>query len=441
MDIQLIIGKAGTAKSHTIAKMIINHVNNDESWVALAFTNSAVNNLKQIVKSHMVTEAHRLHAEARDEYDSCFKTIHSFFRIDIETGDSFGASYIPQFIYIDEISLVSFQLLNIIFDAINRPASIQSKLVIVGDLLQINPIYDSIDTWVDLKKFRDINLKSIDYHSTLNMLSHLSKNIYCYTYQQQRIFRASNKIVMTRNYRSNDFVMKVINAMCFERMSGQSLQFIENLLQSDHSVIELIKQNYVLLAGRYKTLDKFYKMYVHYASTPPDFIVNNSIDGVTRHFKTLHLSKGDKVYMTANVGDIRNGEIATVVNVDRYTGSMKLRSESIEFIVNPINSVSDMSETYRSNTKATRYPVMPYQFMTIHKSQGLSIDNVIVSLDDIDESPMVYTALSRARNDVKLTISDPDSFKNIVIKINRDMRLLDHVIYGDSAGFDRRNDS
>ena len=64
-----------------------------------------------------------------------------------------------------------------------------------------------------------------------------------------------------------------------------------------------------------------------------------------------------------------------------------------ECMVNTVGAGPEFHLVYR-----TQIPLVAGWAMTIHKSQGMSLDRVIVNLRDVFEEKQVYVALSRARN-------------------------------------------
>ena len=57
------------------------------------------------------------------------------------------------------------------------------------------------------------------------------------------------------------------------------------------------------------------------------------------------------------------------------------------------------------------FPLAPYQFMTIHKAQGMGFDEVIIICEELFQLGMLYTAITRARHKVMFYVSENDSPK------------------------------
>ena len=63
------------------------------------------------------------------------------------------------------------------------------------------------------------------------------------------------------------------------------------------------------------------------------------------------------------------------------------------------------------------YPISPSFLLTIHKSQGRSIDNIIVCIDDLFDVSMMYTAITRAKNNLLFYSKETDDNKRITTLI------------------------
>ena len=77
------------------------------------------------------------------------------------------------------------------------------------------------------------------------------------------------------------------------------------------------------------------------------------------------------------------------------------------------------------------YPILPTDYISIHKSQGRSYDHIVVVLDQLFEITMLYTAITRARLDVKFVLInyDLDKFKQNLHKTINAFNLLKKIIY------------
>ena len=75
------------------------------------------------------------------------------------------------------------------------------------------------------------------------------------------------------------------------------------------------------------------------------------------------------------------------------------------------------------------YPISPANILTIHKSQGKSIDNVILCVDDLFDIAMFYTGVTRAINDIVFYTRTNDIktlFENAYVK---EINELNNLIY------------
>ena len=123
--------------------------------------------------------------------------------------------------------------------------------------------------------------------------------------------------------------------------------------------------------------------------------------------------------------------VAVIVNFDKYIGPSVFTE--IENCV-PIPPSSSFSESYGPLYERTQYPLKLAWAITIHKSQGLTLDQAWVNLGSSEKSlGMSYVALSRVRclNDI---LVEPMSLhrlnligkaKNMLARKKEESRLLD----------------
>jgi hypothetical protein len=92
------------------------------------------------------------------------------------------------------------------------------------------------------------------------------------------------------------------------------------------------------------------------------------------------------------------------------------------------NENSNLNENGNEN-KTTRIvncnKILPYNFITCHKAQGRTIPKVLLILDDLFEITMLYTAITRARDDIKFI-----KFKHLPNKTDIEaFKIMRDVIY------------
>lgn len=356
INTKFILGEAGTAKSTTILGLIENLTD----FVCLAFTHSAVNNLKN--KCSHEEKKHR------------FRTIHSFFKIKF---NSDGREIyqintnikIPKYIFIDEISLVPIYLMDLVYKTIESNIILLNKnvnLVLVGDLLQLNPIAVTKNL-IDYTKLFTIQDKFMNFQEAMLIADHLSNNIFSTKYYQN-----SNKMILTQNYRNGTNIINILNEIL------KNIKTVEKYMVSISKIQDLLDEGYIILSSRYDLLKTIYEV-TNYKDTK-QFSIKTKIGEV-------FFNENEELILTKNINkNYVNGDIIT----------LQKRDDSYIFNNDLIISRNDLNNS--------TYPVLPKNFLTIHKSQGLTLDKVIIVLDDLFEITMLYTAITRAKSDVKFIL-------------------------------------
>lgn len=380
-----ILGEAGTAKS----TLIIKTIEELDDYVCLALTHSAVRNLSnKFIKTHEIDN---------DYLNDHFKTIHSFFRLkfDDEGNEIFTINRlidIPDYIFVDEISLVSLTIINIIYETIlnNITPDRIIHLILVGDLLQLNPI-NTFTLLIDYHKlFKVPNIK-IKFQEAMLIASHLSNNIYVSDY-----YHNSDKLILTKNYRSNSDVIHILNSVLTD-INNVNNYIIKN-------VIDYINNGYVILSSRYNYLKKIYEQI---NKLKYNFTVKTNLG-------LLYFNNGDEIMLTKNLNK-------NFVNGDK----IKIYSEGNNIKISDNNNNYHYDFIYNQNET---YPFLPLNFLTIHKSQGLSIDKVLIVLDDMFEITMLYTAITRAITDVKFVVLNKLDYKKMNL-YNKSFNILKSILY------------
>lgn len=392
VKITLIYGRAGTGKSTTLAQMIKKCVVGGQSFIVLTATHSSLNNIYTIVEGYVTGDPSVL-----PEFDlrSHFRTIYSYFRIDYERGLVAGCVNVPRYIFIDEFSLINKTLFKKMLFSIESKAVGNVNLVLTGDMLQLNAIYKD-------KQY-------VSFHK-LHRLCHLSKKIpmlmvpviehvHLSIFGLKNMMKRAVKKQLTVNYRNSTYVGSVLNAI-YSKDEKFAYPFVDDV----NECVALIDQGYVFISSMYKYIQGVYDaLNKVWRECRNDVRTFDQPITFRAGLKRLHLYPGIEVMVTATskfkgvdgTPLYYNGEYV------RWFGEM-----SVDGTIVCINSQGQRVEIAQEVDDSvpcmpTYYPLIPRALITVHKSQGQTIDNVIVCIDDVFDMCMLYTAITRAKNDVR----------------------------------------
>lgn len=362
-NIKFILGKAGTGKTTSILKSLDSLLSKQgdivpyKSVICLAYTHSAVENLK--LKSNNLFK---------------YNTIHKFLKLPINKIIHRALKEYETFDYyiIDEISLIPLDIIEILFNlAIKRT---QSKFIFIGDLLQL-PSINKDKKIIHFNKYVFKNQLNIGIEECRKLLLYLNDTIYF-----NDVFIKSNKLILTYNYRSNEYVQGIINDIMINDNINKYLINIEDLKNYKST-------EYVYLASRYKYLKMLY--------------------GITK------IKSDDEIMVNCKIGEIfiKNGDVLVanenIPDMDLVNGE--------EYMIKDVNN-----ELLNFNIKK----FLPYNYLTIHKSQGKTLNKILLCINDLFEISMLYTALTRAKTDIKLIC-----FGAVKKQDNNLFNVLNEILY------------
>lgn len=398
MKLVVLYGKAGCGKTTKMVELI----KTCKHYVVLAPTNSAVENIYKL---------------SGIEKRKKFKTIYSYFRIDYENNMVLGAVNMKETIFIDEFGMIDKKLFKKCYiDAKEKGCK---TMIISGDVMQLNPIYAEKQyiSFNKLKKWHDVwnklILSRVNNDSKISKLPKLNTTTQAQTafntpylhpsvveHLHLNIFgsklimnnRECELVPLTINHRSSGKVKDVLNNIYSGNMNW-NYEFVEF-----YQLCELIMNNeYTFIASKYKLLQNIYDLiYDNYLVKKLPFndiyIFKQQMKG-NLGFKVLYLYSGLKLVICKTVKDkyINGQEVI-------FTGSM-LGSDlkCIDILTNQEIIVKKTSDEFGN----LYYPVSPLYLLTVHKSQGRTIKNVIVCIDEIFDMCMLYTAITRAKENLK----------------------------------------
>ena len=139
--------------------------------------------------------------------------------------------------------------------------------------------------------------------------------------------------------------------------------------------------------------------------------------------KVLELKVGAEVIICANKrGSYYNGERAEVLELKEDGIIVRKHNDelcSIEPVCLELNAYADENSKVAKQVLASfvQYPLRLAYAITIHKSQGMSLDDYICDVNDIFASGQLYVALSRARSAKGLFLEQNSTLNRLRSKI------------------------
>lgn len=383
--IELITGKAGCGKSFMLSKYIKIAAAKTNKWVVLAYTHSAIKNIEQYVVNNYKDIDTTNH----------FMTIHKYFHINYYNKDiniiNRGWEHLD-YMFIDEFTLISIYLFTSIWPMIK---SYVGKLILCGDYRQLKPVNSSDKIYYDNLK-RYLALVNINVNN-VGAIQHFDNIILSLDVVKNNVKKVVN---LTKQYRADSNINKLIESLCFANASlastnedtkphEQSELAISKYMVKLSSVVNLVENNnYVFIASTYKQLRKINKLISKQDGVDIPILTTSS-ENENDNIEMLTIKANEVVRITETYDDFQNGELYIIVDI--YDNCLIVKN----------TLTNELKQLFPIKCKQDDYyPVLPSYLLTFHKSQGLTINNVIISLDNIFDFAMLYTGISRSRNNI-----------------------------------------
>jgi ATP-dependent exoDNAse (exonuclease V) alpha subunit len=297
---------------------------------------------------------------------------------------------------IDEISMVSADLLEMVLFRL-RQGGFKGKLMVVGDFYQLPPV---------------VKQKSND--------SLLSEAIYAFESSAWDYFDFVTVELMKVHRTSDEDFMRILNFIRRGELNEEVFCYLEKLKEQDFDTT-----NATTLFGRNYEADILNSSKVALVPTE-EFVKKAEIDIKdakidTRRIESwkktlpvvehLTLKEGVPVIFTTNRwGFYHNGEKAVIEHIDEDSIVVEknhrlVKVERFDFELS--RSVLSGEGNLDSEVVCTfsQFPLRPAYGITIHKSQGMSLDNLVCNVDHIFADSQFYVALSRAVEPKRLKIA------------------------------------
>jgi ATP-dependent DNA helicase PIF1 len=307
---------------------------------------------------------------------------------------------------IDEISMLSmetFENLNTLLQAIRGSSKVFGgiQLIMFGDFFQLPPV-NSSNFCFESEVWRNGNIQTIVLKEVFRQgdkrFVELLNNI-----RYGKIVKEDVEILKTRYNVRDDSVIK------------------PTILSTHNSYVERINCEYL---NKLPTEEKVFEAYYNGSKTKVEILKKNCIAK-----ETLVLKVGCQVMMLKNTyqkDGIINGSIGIVVD---FTNSKKsypiVRFENgkellIKSDVWEITSYNKSANCLETEAEMVQIPLNLAWAITVHKSQGMTIEKAECDLANSFAEGQVYVALSRVRDLRGLYIKSFDINK---IKVNK--KILD----------------
>jgi glycosysltransferase len=297
-------------------------------------------------------------------------------------------------IVIDEISMISSDLMDMIYYRLMNSKFV-GRVLLVGDFYQLPPVQKSDES----------------------RSNSLFKFLYAFNSSAWREFALTNiELVVSKRTKDEKFY-EILSLLRIGNLSDEVVKYLENLRIKGL----VVDDNVSVLFGRNNEVNLLNNKMLFALKTPLES--SNAIVEIfdeNLHESTLerwianlavpeilNMKIGAKIMFTANKwGEYYNGESGEIVQILKENGDIssviikksnneileiqKVRFDLSEFVLEGENIEQQIKASF------FQFPFKLAYAITIHKSQGMSISNLICDLNHIFANGQLYVALSRA---------------------------------------------
>ena len=289
-------------------------------------------------------------------------------------------------IVLDEISMVSSDVMDMIFHRL-RAGKFKGSMLFVGDFFQLPPVQ---------KGREDSLMGNFEYAFESSSWSALNPVV----------------VELTITKRTNDAeFFRHLGNIRRGLLDEDTLRFLHGLRQNT----DVLQNDPTVLFGRNKEADALNLVRLNEIKSEP--IVLKASEKI--HEKSLHLGKmeswkkalpvpsdltlkiGAKVLFCTNKwGKYYNGEVGRIRDFDKDIVFVEkngeiLKVERQEYTLSE-NFLMDGELKEKPLASIEQFPLKLAYAITIHKSQGMSIDSLVCNVNNIFEKSQFYVAISRA---------------------------------------------
>jgi len=338
------------------------------------------------------------------------QTLHSFFDLgianDVDALEQNG-KYEPKkkvkklihsmdLIVIDEISMVSDKLFEMIVLRLEQ-ADFQGVLLVVGDFLQLPPVVrgnDAVHFAFESEAWCACKFQTVE-------LTHIYRTDDKEFIELLHAVRFGSIDEKVHNH-LNSYIKPLPN-----ELREYTFLFGKNISAAHHNKEQLSGIDGELFCKEAQI--------VKHKKSLSDKVIERFLQDA-RIEKSLELKIGVPILFTRNAWNYYNGERGLIVNIDtnyvyveKSDGKVvkleQVAQRKTEWVEKSINGKKELVED--EVLSIYQYPIRLAFAITIHKSQGMSIENLIIETREIFAPSQFYVALSRASNPKNLILIAP----------------------------------
>ena len=311
-------------------------------------------------------------------------------------------------IVIDEISMVSDTLFEMIELRLNQ-ADFNGTLLVVGDFLQLPPVVRGTDevkfafespSWktFNFKKIELTHIYRTDDVKFIELLGEIRRG-----FVDEKVHNHLNEFIKPLPENLSEFTFLFGKNISAQKHNRAQLDFVDGeLFTKEAQIIKHVKST------KDSDIDRF---------------INDA-----RIERELELKIGVPVLFTRNSWNYFNGERGKIVNID----SSFIYVQKNDGVVIKLETTSQSKNIWKEKTIAGKkemveeglftihqFPIKLAYAITIHKSQGMSIQDLIIQTNEIFAPSQFYVALSRSSKPTRLNLIAPDAQWHSIVYVDK----------------------
>lgn len=387
-------GGAGVGKSFLINKLIQSYKKQKKSFIPLGSSALSAFNIGGITLHSFFCLGHCDNALALSVLDRSQKQKERLIKLQ-------NILKTLELIIIDEISMVSADVFEMIGLRLKN-SHFNGKILVVGDFFQLPPVL----------KEKKQNLFNNSYYAFASF------------FWKELNFK---NIKLTQSKRTHN--LEFYNNLSLIRKGFLDENILDFFQSLQTKIIENLGDDYTLLCGINKQVNDINKKRLDALHTPlvcfkaqinkenPQLKDEELFSWIKslNILEELNLKIGSRIIFCVNNWDKNyyNGEQGKIENIiyeEEKVYISIIKNDGMQILLEPytffMQELEQVGKDFIINTLAsiTQFPIKLAYAITIHKSQGMSIEKLVCNINHIFEKGQLYVALSRATNPNTLKI-------------------------------------